>query len=271
MISVLMSIYEHEQPDLLDKCLRSLVEQEVGPDEVVIVWDGPIPQRLQAVVETYRATLNIVDVKLERNGGLGAALNAGLANCRHDLIARMDSDDTALPRRFALQLQAFRNHPDLDIISGYAVEVDAAGIAGQTRMVPADHDDIIKALWANPIIHPAVMFRRSSILSVGSYDPALRRRQDYELWFRCAAAGLKFANIPEPIISYRFTSETHKRQSRKGAWQQGMIGFNGSRSIGLPLWKQVACFAPFVRSLLPTAMQHQVYRFMQKVDPRRAR
>ena len=269
MISVLMSIFERERPDFLEKSLQSLVDQTYPADQLVLVWDGFVPKELTNVVDRFRDKMEICDVKLERNQGLGAALHAGLSQCAHDLVARMDTDDIALPHRFDLQRTAFINNPSLDVVSGYAIEIDADGISGRLRTVPIEHDTIVQVLWANPIIHPAVMFKRESILFAGSYNPVLRRRQDYELWFRCAAAGLKFGNVPEPLIEYRFTPETHKRQSRRDMWQQGVIGFKGSRAIDLPLWKQLACFAPFARSLLPMSMQHHAYRIMHKIDPRR--
>ncbi|WP_421952726.1 glycosyltransferase [Pelagibacterium sp.] len=269
MISVLMAVFAKERPDNLRTSLQSLSTQTLQPTEIILVWDGPLPDRLSAIIDTFRGALNIRDVKLSQNRGLGAALAVGLAESASELVARMDADDIALPDRFARQYAAFTENPALDLVSGYAVEIDGNGTQGRLRTVPINHEDIISTLWANPIIHPAVMFRRDKILAVGSYNPSLRRRQDYELWFRCAAAGMRFGNIPEPLIEYRFTPDTHKRQSRKDMWQQGVIGFNGSRKIGLPLWKQLACFVPFLRSLLPAPLQHVAYRAMQRFDPRK--
>lgn len=268
-MSVLMAVFGREQPNFLQLSLQSLIDQTRHPDELVLVWDGRLPADLTDVIDSFRHRIEIRDVRLDENQGLGAALYAGLSQCTHQLVARMDADDIALPDRLALQHAAFVNEPSLDVASGYAVEIDVDGTPGRLRTVPITHNAIIKTLWANPIIHPATMFRRDRILAVGSYNPKLRRRQDYELWFRCAAAGFRFSNIPEPLIQYRFSSATHKRQSTKDMWQQGKIGFHGSREIGLPLWKQLGCFVPFLRSLLPTSMQHHMYRFMQKIDPRR--
>lgn len=269
MISVLMAIFAGEKAGSLRNALQSLVDQNLPADEVVLVLDGPVPQKLLNVIDGFRSGLNIKVVSLEQNRGLGAALKYGLERCSNEFVARLDADDTALPDRLQQQLSRFEAEFNLDILSGYAIEIDRDGKRGRVRTVPESHEQIINTLWANPIIHPAVMFKRERILDVGSYDPLLRRRQDYELWFRCAAAGLKFGNVPRPLIEYRFTSETHKRQSRRGAWQQGLIGFRGSRLIGLSLWKQLACFAPFARSLLPTSMRHHAYRVMQKFDPRK--
>ncbi len=270
-LSVLMSVYAKEQQPLLELSLRSLANQTRRPDEVVLVEDGPIGAELMATIDQHRATLNIQSVLLPRNVGLGAALNEGLRVCRGHLVARMDTDDIALPDRFFSQLDVFDGDERVDILGGYAIEIDSSGKRGRLRAVPTTHDAIVRTMWANPIIHPAVMFRRDSILELGGYSPKAMRCEDYELWLRCAAAGLRFSNIPKPLIEYRFTPDTHKRQSNRNMWRQGQIGFFGSRRIGLPLWAQLACFAPFVRGLLPTPLQHGAYRVMQVFDPRAKR
>ena len=52
-------------------------------------------------------------VELERNVGLGPALDAGLAACTHDVVARMDADDISLPHRFAVQMPIVEAGADL--------------------------------------------------------------------------------------------------------------------------------------------------------------
>ncbi|GAM69591.1 exopolysaccharide biosynthesis [Vibrio sp. JCM 19236] len=117
-------------------------------------------------------------------------------------------------------------------------------------------------------MHPSVMYRKEVISDVGGYNPELKRRQDYELWFRVAKAGTVFNNIDKTLIAYRYDRETNKRQSPKIAFQQGIIGFKGSMSMKLGLIKSLMCFYPFFRSFLPSAVQHKLYFFMKKFDPR---
>src|SRR5690606_40315887 len=93
-----------ERPEFLRIALESLAGQTLKADEVVLVEDGPIPDTLLAVIESFRETLSIVSVKLPSNVGLAAALNAGLAHCSHELVARMDSDEISLPQRFEKQI-----------------------------------------------------------------------------------------------------------------------------------------------------------------------
>lgn len=268
MLSVLISVYSGENPIFLSKCLQSFLAQVRPADEIVLVKDGPLPAELEQVIELFLPVLPLKLVKLSVNSGLATALNAGLVACSCEYVARMDTDDILLPERFSVQLSYMQQYPDIDLVGSFATEINESGDEGNLRRMPADHAAIVSSLWSNPFIHPAVMFKRKKLLSIGGYDASLRRRQDYELWFRCAKNGFKFANIPQPLILYRFVAGTHKKQTVALAWEQAMIGFKGSGSLEMPAWKRLACFVPFIRSLLPAKLQHWLYSALKRFDPR---
>ena len=52
--SVLMSLYWKENPLYLNLALKSVFEQTISPDQVVLVLDGPVGKQLLAVVERFR-------------------------------------------------------------------------------------------------------------------------------------------------------------------------------------------------------------------------
>lgn len=267
-ISVLLSVYGKESASYLELCLQSFLAQQRQADEVVLVEDGPISAQLEDVIAMFETLLPLKRVKLGKNSGLAIALNAGLAECSCEYVARMDTDDILLPERFIEQLAFMQQNPEVDLVGSYALEIDETGKWGETRKMPTAHDAIVDSLWSNPFIHPAVMFKREKLLQIGGYDASLRRRQDYELWFRCAKNGFKFANIPKALILYRFVVGTHKKQTVVLAWEQAMIGFKGASLLGMPLWKRLACFVPFLRSLLPAKLQHWLYVALKRFDPR---
>jgi len=272
MFSVLLSLYCKESPDYLNQALISIYDSQIlKPDQVVLVKDGPLTPALDEIIGQWGDKLNdVLDVvALESNVGLGAALNAGLRCCKHDLVARMDTDDIAMPSRFKVQVDAFTRDDDLDVLGAAALIFSNSLDETTFRKSPVTHSEIIDNIWANAFIHPTVMFKKSSICRIGGYNAGLRRRQDYELWFRCAQAGLKLGNLDQPLLYYRFSEETHKKQSIKSTWEQGVIGFKGSSALGLAYWKQFACFVPFLRSLFPLKVQHLIYNALSKFDPRR--
>lgn len=270
--SVLMSVYKSECPSHFNESLISIWDsQTLKPSEIVLVKDGLLSQELDSVVTAWKKKLRIIIKLLEfkENKGLGAALKFGLDNCSFDLVARMDSDDLASPFRFEKQVNFMAEHPEIDILGSYVREMSYSGSILDIRRNPIYHDEILSCLWSCPLIHPSVMLRRSRIIEAGNYEPSCRRRQDYELWFRCAEKGLKFHNLPESLLYYRFGKYTHKKQTPRLAWEQGVIGYRGSSRLGLPLHKRFACFVPFIRSFLPSSVQHLVYKVLSPLDPRR--
>lgn len=265
-VSFLLSVYQGEKPEFLRQSLGSILNQTRPSDEVVLVEDGPLGDDLRDVIEDFRTCLPLCSVVLGQNRGLAAALNAGLRVASGELVARLDTDDLALPSRIAAQLD-FIAATGADVVGGFAVEINSDNVEGRLRKVPTSHRAILAGLWANPFIHPSVMYRRDKILVLGGYNESIRRAQDYELWFRCAKAGLNFGNIDQPIIQYRFVEGTLRRSSPSEKLKRGLFGYRASRDLGLPFWKQVSCFAPFARSLLPGTVQKPVYRLMQHFRP----
>lgn len=108
--SVAMCVYGKDNAEWFDEALASVtIHQTVMPDEVVLVVDGPIPQSIQAVIDKYSKIfgkgLNLIYFK--ENQGFGNALKAAVENSHNEIIARMDSDDIAVPDRFRQQLEKF--------------------------------------------------------------------------------------------------------------------------------------------------------------------
>jgi len=268
--SVLMSIYHKEKPEYFNRAMQSIWnEQTVKPSEIVLVQDGKLTEELYRLVDEWKNKLGDIlkIIPLEQNVGLGNALNIGLKECRCDLVARMDTDDICMPDRFEKQISFFQNN-DVDIIGSYCIEIDENNNKGNVRKMPLTHKDIYDNLFTCPLIHPIVMFKKSIIEKVGGYDKTLTRRQDYDLWFKCAKAGTIFANIDEPLILYRFTNDTHKKQNLNLMLSQAKIGFKGVRLLRQSYWKALACYVPVIRSLLPNKIQHLVYKVLKKFDPR---
>ena len=99
-ISVLMSVYKKENPEYLRASLESILVQTRTADEILLIEDGPLTQELYQVVAEYQKKCDYLHVHaMEQNVQLGRALAKGVELCQYDLIARMDTDDIAMPDR----------------------------------------------------------------------------------------------------------------------------------------------------------------------------
>lgn len=204
--SVLMSVYYKEKAEFLDKCLDSIYNQTVKADEWVIVKDGPIPAQTQEIIDKYKQLdgVNIKEVRLEENKGLGIALSVGVTECSYGLIARMDTDDIAAPDRFELQLKEFDENPELDLCGGQIIEFEFdENVPVAERRVPLTHEEIVKYQKMRCAFnHMTVMFKKSKVLEAGNYKHCPLMEDDM-LWVDMILSGAKCMNIDSYLCKAR--------------------------------------------------------------------
>lgn len=205
--SVLISAYRTENPEYLERALRSIWDdQKHKPNQIVLIKDGPLTKKLDKVIENWEIRLGRIfcTVSLEFNVGLGKSLNEGIKHCSNNLIARMDTDDISLPDRFIIQIKLFEEHPELDIIGSNISEFSADENSILTkRKVPQYHEDIVKiSKIRNPFNHPSVMYKKNAVMAVGG-PKNFTGFDDYFLWVRMIENGSKCANIPKILLKMR--------------------------------------------------------------------
>ena len=211
--SLLVPVYDGDRPDYLRRAFRSAVgDQRLRPDQVVIVRDGPVRDELAQCLSELQASspVPVTLVPLERNSGLGPALDRGLAACRHDVVARQDADDVSMPHRFEVELPLMEN---ADIVGSGLLEfvTDTDEIVGQ-RVPPTDPGQIQRyARMHDPFNHPTVVYRRRAVLAAGGYGD-LPRMEDYALFARMLLGGARAVNVPEPLVFYRVGEAAFKRR-----------------------------------------------------------
>ena len=206
-----MSVYSKEKPSWLKEALESVFDQTCPPAQVVLVADGPLTAPLEAVIAEFAGKLKLI--RLKQNSGLGAALNEGLKHCSYDLVARMDSDDIALPDRFEKQIKAFLQDEDLAVSGGAIREIDSLSKKEVSlRVLPQSDKDLKRFLKTRcPFNHMTVMFRKEAVLSSGGYIP-LHFMEDYYLWARMAAKGCKFGNSRDILVNARVDKNMFARR-----------------------------------------------------------
>lgn len=214
--SVLMSVYHKEKPEYLKQAIESIQAQTYPTDDFVLVCDGPLNSELDAVITTKQQEMNgVLKVyRLDKNEGLGNALNAGINHCKNELVARMDSDDVAYPNRCEKQIDVFNTHPEVSICSGIVEEFTTdPEVVDARRALPETNAKIMEfAKKRNPFNHPCVMFKKSAVEAAGSYKD-FYLLEDYYLWLRMLMAGYQGYNIQEPLLHMRAGSDMYMRRA----------------------------------------------------------
>jgi hypothetical protein len=199
----------------LPACIASLVRQRFRDFEVVAVDDGSTDATAE-ILRAWRAQDARVRVVEQPPLGLVATLNRGLAESRAAIIARMDADDIAHPHRFEMQL-ALLESGAADVASCLVRCFPRAqmrlGMMRYERWLNSlvTHDEIVRDLFVeSPLAHPSIMMPAAALRRLGGY----RDRgwpEDYDLWLRCYAAGLRFAKVPRCRYWWRERSDRLSR------------------------------------------------------------
>ncbi len=198
-ISVLMPVYNAEK--YLKGAIDSILSQTYSDFEFVIVDDCSSDSSSE-IVESYNDD-RIVFLKNEQNSGVAVTLNKGLAECRGEYIARMDSDDISRPERFAKQLAFLESHPDVAVVTCGVRTFCGDKTISECGWSNVEPERIKKDLFFScALAHPTVMMRRKVINSLGGYAPEYNGLEDYELWCRVIEKH-KIASVCEVLFEYR--------------------------------------------------------------------
>jgi glycosyltransferase involved in cell wall biosynthesis len=240
--SVLLSVYQKERPDFLRHSLESLLTQTRMPKEIIIVKDGKVGEELNNVIESFKAKQEglLKVVGYDENRGLGQALNFGMQHITTPYVARMDTDDVAVPTRFEEQMSFLDSHPDIDILGSSIAEFnDDPQHPLRARHVPEQHEMIReKAQLSNPMNHMTVVFKREKVVEAGGYQHA-PYFEDYDLWVRMLMGGMKFHNLKRLLVLARVGNDMigkrHGFQYTKfeAAHFRKMYGYGFINSFGL--------------------------------------
>jgi len=202
-ISIILPV--RDAAPFLEESLLSLRAQTVADHEIVAIDDGSTDGS-PAILQEFAAADPRITV-LRRTGGLVAALGAGLLAARAPLVARMDADDVAHAERLERQARRLDEDARVDLL-GCRVVVDPSAGAGMRAYVDwsnglLDHDQIVRDLFVeSPLVHPTLMMRTRALRALGGWR-AFDGPEDYDLWLRAHAAGLRFGKLGEPLLFWR--------------------------------------------------------------------
>lgn len=265
-ISVLMAVCASDEKDLFERALVSIWDgQTRQPDQIVLVQDGSVSPGIFGVIEKWqkRSDVCLHHIVLEKNMGLAFALNTGLEHCKFNYIARMDSDDYSYPERFSTQLEFLEASPDITVV-GTFVEEDNGENENLVRRLPTQHEDLVKfSQKRNPLSHPSVMMRRSSVLDTGGY-PELRKCQDFALWGKMMSQGYRFANIDRILVKMTAGDEMMARRGMN-YWINEIKLFQYLLSIGFisryRFWKNT--LSRSIVRMPPSFIRKLMYRYFR--------
>lgn len=184
----------------IDEAVRSILDQSFTDFEFIIGDDASndgTTERLRAW-QARDARIRLV----ERTGkplGLVGSANWVAGFARAPLMARMDADDISRADRFALQVAALREHPEVVMVGSLwdGMDVNSREVHGRDRStLLRDH--------GQPFMHGAIMWRREVFDRIGGYRSGAEHFEDSDIFRRTAAQGRSVV-LPEALYRYRWS------------------------------------------------------------------
>ena len=186
-------IVVHNGERYLAEAVASVRRQSPAPIEIVIVDDGSTDGTV-ALAERLGSDIRLVR---QPHSGVTISRNRGIEAARGDLIAFLDCDDVWTDAKLATQVPILRDHAEIQVALGYTrrmwADPERDGAPSETHLTEAE-----LALHLG-----AALIRRSTFESVGPFDEAVSRAEDWDWFMRVRERGLPVVVHPEVTLLYR--------------------------------------------------------------------
>jgi len=181
-VSVIIPTYNRGR--VIKEAIDSVLAQDYTEFELIVVDDGST-DHTSDVLDSYR---NVIKVLSQKNRGVSAARNRGIAEASGKFIAFLDSDDLWLPHKLSTQVEFFNKTPDALICQTEEVWIRNGLRVNPKKRHKKPSGMIFKLSLELCLVSPsAVMIKRSLFDRVGEFDETLPACEDYDLWLRISS------------------------------------------------------------------------------------
>ncbi len=216
LVSTVIPVYN--RPGMLREAVGSVLAQTHRDVEIIIVDDGSTDETPRVGDELVRQHSGQITLLRKPNSGPGPSREMGRQAARGEFIQYLDSDDLLRPRKFELQVQVLREHPDCGAAYGW-ICVHPVGREPLEKPFKGSGDRreflfprILADRWWNT---NCPLWRRSLCDTMGPWSD-LKWSQDWEYDARAGALGAKLAYVPDWMCDERHHGQV--RQTSSANW-----------------------------------------------------
>ena len=172
----------------IGEALRSIFDQTVQPNEVIVVDDGSTDDTAAQVSQFP----NVIYVR-QPPLGQSAARNHGIRLATKSYLSFLDADDFWLPNKTELQLDALSRNASLDCVTGQMVNFRDTASGERLLLSPP-------AVVNLPSL---MLIRRAAFLKIGAYSLEIKLGEALEWWARAIDGGLKSEALQTVVLMRR--------------------------------------------------------------------
>lgn len=187
------------QAEFLPHTMRSVLDQDY-PELEYVVQDGGSADGTEEILEQFQSTLHHAESRPDL--GQAHAINLGFAHTRGEVMAYLNSDDLLLPGSLEYVARYFDAHPEVDVVYGHRVLIDAQGLEIGRWILPPHRDDHL--FFADYVPQETLFWRRRIWERAGGQvDQSFQFAIDWDLLFRFVEAGARIVRLPRFLGAFR--------------------------------------------------------------------
>lgn len=162
----------------------------------------------------------------EKDAGQADAINRGLSKVSGEIMAWINSDDTYAPGVLRYVAKYFHDHPDVDVVYGHRLLIDADGAEIGRWIMPPHNDEALT--YFDYIPQETVFWRRSLWERTGAgLDATFQFALDWELLLRFQRAGARIVRLPMFLACFRVHEEQKTSSQIREVGKPEMLRLRG--------------------------------------------
>jgi glycosyltransferase involved in cell wall biosynthesis len=228
-VSVVIPVLNEERH--LEEAVGRVLDQDYPGELEVVLAIGPSKDRTQEIAEKLADRDRRINLVANPTGKTPAALNAGIAHAKHDILVRVDGHG-ALTDGYITRAVEVLDESGADNVGGVmAAEgrtpIEMAVACAYRSRLGLGASTFHQGGKAGPAdtVYLGV-FRRAALERVGGFDETMHRAQDWELNYRIRKTGGLIWFSPDLSVTYRprsSLSAVAKQFFHTGQWRREVI------------------------------------------------
>ncbi|MFT4212644.1 MAG: glycosyltransferase family A protein [Microbacterium sp.] len=217
MVTFTCVVPTHRRSEFLSLALKSVLEQDYAPIEIIVVSDCVDPAAQEVCADLTRVSpipLNYIE-NLDGRGGASSSRNRGAEAASGDYLAFLDDDDL-WAQTYLSAVADLVEERNLDLVVTWITEFLGDDLRGGPRMPDGMRAQEVASI--NPgATGSNMVIRATSWSAVGGFDEELKVKNDTDFLYRVLRSGVRYGTVKNALVLQRkhqsgqLTARTEKR------------------------------------------------------------